>query len=230
MRDQSVAVERNPFAWVVTRFVCNPVEFGPTVIKLLRRIPTERMLPLFHGHMHPLMLCQRKRFQRAQYALLVNGLKVYRHGAFIVPGSLVAGARRLPYEAQPPGPCGKPTAELIRRIRVNSLRKLVRKAFCQTLLTEDLFSSLGNSSMRSIIRERLAEMKDCGPSPHLTECVAEALEGKVYKLNEIAKLWNCSHEFVRRQFIREPGVIHAAGMYLVPRCVVERVVVRMMVR
>jgi hypothetical protein len=37
------------------------------------------------------MLCQRKRFQRAQYTLLVNGLKVYRHGTSIVPGPIVDG-------------------------------------------------------------------------------------------------------------------------------------------
>jgi len=35
MRDQPVAVERNPFACVVTRFAGEPLEFGPTVIKLL---------------------------------------------------------------------------------------------------------------------------------------------------------------------------------------------------
>ncbi len=95
MSDQQVAVERDPFACVVTRFVGKPVEFGPTVIKLLRGLPTKRTLPLIYGHPDSLMLCQGKRFQRAQYALLVNGLKVYRHGMSIVSGAIVAGARRL---------------------------------------------------------------------------------------------------------------------------------------
>ena len=75
MRDQPVAVERNPFACVVTRFIGKPVEFGPTVIRLLCGFPTKRALPLIHGYVDSLMLCQGKRFQRAQYALLVNGLK-----------------------------------------------------------------------------------------------------------------------------------------------------------
>jgi hypothetical protein len=94
MRDQSVAVERNPFACVVTRFACKPVEFGPIVIKLLCGLPTERASPLFHGHTDSLMLSQGKRLQWAQYALLENGLKVYRHGTSIVPGAIVAGGIR----------------------------------------------------------------------------------------------------------------------------------------
>ncbi len=109
-------------------------------------------------------------------------------------------------------------------------QNLVRKSLCQTLTTEDLFCPVWNSAMRSIIRERLAEIRSDHPSIQLTECVSEVLEGKVYKLNDIAKLWNCSHEFVRRQFIHEPGVIHSGGMYLIPKCVVERVVVRLMIR
>jgi hypothetical protein len=89
MRDQPVAVKRNPLAGVVTRFVGKPVEFGPTVIRLLCGLPTKRALPLIHGYVDLLMLYQGKRFQRAQYALLVNGLKVYRHGSFIVLGAVV---------------------------------------------------------------------------------------------------------------------------------------------
>ena len=85
MRDQPVAVEGNPFASVVTRFVGKPIEFGPTVIRLLCGLPTKRALPLIHGDVDLLMLYQGKRLQRAQYALLVNGFKVYRHGTFIVP-------------------------------------------------------------------------------------------------------------------------------------------------
>ena len=46
------------------------------------------MFAHFHGHMDSLVLCQRKRLQRAQYALLVYGLKVYGHGVSIVPGAL----------------------------------------------------------------------------------------------------------------------------------------------
>ncbi len=90
MRDQPVAVERNPFACVVTRFVGKPVEFGPTINRLLCGLPTQRAFPLIHGHTDSLMLSQGKRFQRAQYALLVNGIKVYRHGTSIVPGVIVA--------------------------------------------------------------------------------------------------------------------------------------------
>jgi hypothetical protein len=90
MRDQPVPVEGNPFASVVTRFVGKPIEFGPTVIRLLCGLPTKRALPLIHGDVDLLMLYQGKRFQRAQYALLVNGFKVYRHGTFIVPGAVVA--------------------------------------------------------------------------------------------------------------------------------------------
>jgi hypothetical protein len=96
VRDQPVAIERNPFARVVTRFVGKPVEFGPTVIRLLRGLPAHRTLPLFHGQMDSLMLCQDERFQRAQNSLLVNGIKVYRHGISIVPGAIVAGMRYLP--------------------------------------------------------------------------------------------------------------------------------------
>ena len=80
MRDQSVAVKRDPFACEVTRFVGKPVEFGPAVINWLCGLPTKRTFPIFHGHMNSLVLCQSKGFQRAQYTLLVNGLKMYRHG------------------------------------------------------------------------------------------------------------------------------------------------------
>ncbi len=90
MRDQPVAVERNPLASVATRFLDKPVEFGPTVIRLLCGFPTKRVPSLIHGYVDLLMLHQGKRFQRAQYALLVNGLTVYRHSTFILPGAFVA--------------------------------------------------------------------------------------------------------------------------------------------
>jgi hypothetical protein len=73
------------------RFAGKPLEFGPTVIRLVCGFPTKRALPLIHGYVNSLMLGQGKRFQRAQYALLVNGLKVYRHGTTIVLGVIVAG-------------------------------------------------------------------------------------------------------------------------------------------
>jgi hypothetical protein len=55
-------------------------------------LPTKGAFPLFHGHTDSLMLCQGQRFQRARYTLLVNGLKVYRHGVSIVPGAPIATA------------------------------------------------------------------------------------------------------------------------------------------
>jgi hypothetical protein len=61
MRDQPVAIKRNPFASVVTRFVGKPVEFGPavispTVIRMLCGFPTKRALPRIRGYVDLLML------------------------------------------------------------------------------------------------------------------------------------------------------------------------------
>ena len=80
MRDQPVAIERDPFACVGTRFVGKPFEFGAAVIKRWSRFPAQRRIPIFHGHMNTLVLGQRKGFQRAQYTMLVNRLEMYRHG------------------------------------------------------------------------------------------------------------------------------------------------------
>jgi hypothetical protein len=93
MREKSVAVERDPFACEVTRFVGKPVEFGAAVIEWLSRFPTQRTIPIFHGHMNSLVLCRRKGFQRAQYTLVVNGLKMYCHGTCIVSGAVIAAAQ-----------------------------------------------------------------------------------------------------------------------------------------
>jgi hypothetical protein len=84
MRDQPVAGKRNPFARVGTRFIGEPFDFGSPVIKWLRRFPTQRTIPIFHGHTDSLVLRQGKGFQRAQYAMLVNGLKVYRYDTSVI--------------------------------------------------------------------------------------------------------------------------------------------------
>jgi hypothetical protein len=62
------------------------------------------------------------------------------------------------------------------------------------------------------------------------DCLSDVMSGKVYKLTQIAELWQCSHEFVRRQFIREPGVVKFRGIYLVPECVLQRCISRSMIR
>jgi len=90
MREKSVAVERDPFACKVTRFLGNPIEFGPAVIDWLSRFPNQRTIPIFQGHMNSLVFCQRKGFKRAQYTLFVNGLKMYCHGTCIVSGAMIA--------------------------------------------------------------------------------------------------------------------------------------------
>ncbi len=90
MRDQSAAVERDPFAWEVTRFVGKPFEFGPAVINWFCGLPTKRTFPIFDSHMNALVLFQCKGFHRAQYTLLVNRLKMYHHGTIIVPGARIA--------------------------------------------------------------------------------------------------------------------------------------------
>lgn len=89
--------------------------------------------------------------------------------------------------------------------------------------------------MRTVIRQRLDDLTNRHSHPIsvsfvTTECIGDILAGNVYRLGEIAKLWKCSHEFVRRQFVCEPGVLRSRGMYLVPRCVVERVITRLMVQ
>ena len=93
MGDQAVAIECDPFACEVTRFVGKPFEFGPAVIKWLSRFRAQRRIPIFHGYMNSLVLCQRKGLQRAQYTLLVNRLKMYHHGTIIVPGDIVAAVQ-----------------------------------------------------------------------------------------------------------------------------------------
>ena len=86
--------------------------------------------------------------------------------------------------------------------------------------------------MRAAIRRKLGDAEhtsDGQPSACVQDCLSNVIEGKVYKIGDIAKLWSCSHEFARRQFVREPGVIKFEGMYLVPECVLERVVRRLMI-
>jgi hypothetical protein len=87
--------------------------------------------------------------------------------------------------------------------------------------------------MRASIRRKLAG----SGLPHTGQdfssctqhCLSDVIGGKVYKFADIAKLWSCSHEFVRRQFVQEPGVVRFQGMYLVPESVLERVVRRRMI-
>ena len=93
MRDQSVAIERDPFVCEVTRFVGKPVEFGPAVIKRLSRLPNsaeDSDLPRSHELAGALPA---QGFQRAQDTLLVNGPKMYRHGIFIVWGAMIAAVQ-----------------------------------------------------------------------------------------------------------------------------------------
>ena len=82
MRDESVAVKRDPFAREVTRFVGKPFKFGPAVINWSCGLPAQRTFPIFDGQVNSLVLCERQRFQRAQYTLLVNRLKMNRHGKY----------------------------------------------------------------------------------------------------------------------------------------------------
>lgn len=63
--------------WI--RFAGKPVEFGPAAIGRLIRWRHFQRLPFLHGDMNPLVLCQRKGFQRTQHTLFVNGLKMYSH-------------------------------------------------------------------------------------------------------------------------------------------------------
>ena len=82
MRDQSVTIECDPFACEVTRFVGKPFKFGPAVINWFCGLPTKRTFPILDGHMNSLVLLQCKGFHRAQYTLLVNRLKMNRHGNY----------------------------------------------------------------------------------------------------------------------------------------------------
>jgi len=90
MCDQPIAVKRNPFAREVTRFVRKPFEFGPAIVNWRCGLPAKRAFPILDGQVNSLVLCERQRFQRAQYTLLKNGLKMYRHNSSSVPGSVAA--------------------------------------------------------------------------------------------------------------------------------------------
>jgi hypothetical protein len=90
MCDQPIAVKRDPFAREVTRFVRKPFEFGPAIVSWCCGLPAKRAFPIFDGQVNSLVFCERQGFQRAQYTLLVDGLKMYRHDNSSVPGSVAA--------------------------------------------------------------------------------------------------------------------------------------------
>lgn len=62
----------------------------------------------------------------------------------------------------------------------------------------------------------------------IERCIEDVRKGRVHTLDDIAKMLRCSHELVRLNFRKEPGVVKFRQMYRVPETVLQRVLNRMM--
>ena len=59
--------------------------------------------------------------------------------------------------------------------------------------------------------------------------MADAKEGRLFTLQQIADRLQISHEQARRMFRREPGVVRIGSVYRIPENVLDRVLTQLLV-